>query len=98
MKATGHDDISAKILKFAKPVVLQSITYLIGETIKVYVFPDKYTKAMVSPLYNKNSTQDQENYRPVSILPILSKPYEMAINAQLMDFFESKFPTYLSAF
>ena len=46
-------------------------------------------KTMVSPLHKKNSTQDKENYRPVSILPILSKLYERAINAQLMDFFEA---------
>ena len=38
-KATGHDGISAKILKFAKPVVLQPITFLINETIKVSEFP-----------------------------------------------------------
>ena len=52
----------------------------------------------IGPLHKENSTQDKENYRPVSILPILSKLYERAINAQLMDFFESKFYTYLSAF
>ena len=46
----------------------------------------------------KNSTLDKENYRPVSILPILSKLYERAINAQLMNLFETKFHTYLSAF
>ena len=55
-------------------------------------------KAMVSPLHKKNSTQDKENYRPVSILPILSKLYERAINVQLMGYFEIKFHTYLSAF
>ena len=97
-KATGHDGISAKILKFAKPVVLQPITFLINETIKVSEFPDECKKAMVSRLNKKNSTQDKENYRPVSILPILSKLYERAINAQLMNFFETKFHTYLSAF
>ena len=80
-KATGHDGISAKILKFAKPVVLQPITFLINETIKVSEFPDEGKKAMVSPLHKKNSTLDKENYRPVSILPILSKLYERAINA-----------------
>ena len=53
---------------------------------------------MVSPLHKKNSTQDKDNYRPVSILPILSKLYERAINVQLLDFFETKFHTNLSAF
>ena len=74
------------------------MTCLINETIKVSEFPDECKKAMVSPLHKKNSTLDKENYRPVSILPILSKLYERAINAQLMNFFETKFHTYLSAF
>ena len=42
-------------------------------------FPDECKKAMVSPLHEKNSTQDKGNYRPVSILPIMSKLYERAI-------------------
>ena len=49
-------------------------------------------------LHEKNSTQDKENYRPVSILPIMSKLYERAINVKLMEFFETKFHTYISAF
>ena len=97
-KATGHDGISAKVLKLAQPAVLKPITFLINETIKMSEFPDECKKAMVSPLHKKNSTQDKENYRPVSILPIMSKLYERAINVQLMEFFETKFNTYLSAF
>ena len=97
-KATGHDGISAKILKFAKPVVLQPITFLINETIKVSEFPDECKKAMASPLHKKNSTQDKENYRPVSILPILSKLYERAINVQLVDFFLNKISYLLIGF
>ena len=52
-KATGHYGISAKILKFAKPVVLQPITFLINETIKVSEFPDECKKAMVSPFIKR---------------------------------------------
>ena len=47
-------------------------------------------KAMVSPLHKQTSTQDKENN-----FPILSKLPERAMNAQLMDFFESNsIPTY----
>ena len=97
-KANGHGGISAKILKFAKPVVLQPITFLINESIKVSEFPVECKKAMASSLHKKNISQDKENYCPVSILPILSKLYESAINAQLMNFFKTKIHTYLSTF
>ena len=39
-KATGHDGISAKILKLAKPVIVRPITSLIDLTIKCSEFPD----------------------------------------------------------
>ena len=71
-KASGHDGILAKVLKLAQPAVLKPITFLINETIKMSEFPDECKKAMVSPFHKKNSTQDKENYRPVSILPIMS--------------------------
>ena len=44
-KATGHDGISAKILKFAKPTVVVPITHLINNTIKVSEFPDDSKKS-----------------------------------------------------
>ena len=52
-KATGHDGISAKILKFAKPVVLQPITYLINETIKVSEYPDECKKQWSAPFIKR---------------------------------------------
>ena len=72
-KATGHDGISSKILKLARPVIVKPITNLINLTIECSKFPDNAKKAMVTPLHKKNSNLDKENYRPVSILPVISK-------------------------
>ena len=52
-KAVGHDGISAKILKFAKPVVLQPITYLINETIKVSEYPVECKKQWSAPFIKR---------------------------------------------
>ena len=41
-------------------------------------FLDNAKYAMVTPLHKKNSNLDKENYRPVSILPVISKIYERA--------------------
>ena len=46
---------------------------------------------MVTPLHKKNSNLDKENYRHVSILPVISKIFERAINAQLCSFFSLTF-------
>ena len=50
------------------------------------------------PLHKKNNTLDKGNYRPVSILPMISKIFERAVNSQIVEFFDSHFHTSLSAF
>ena len=87
-----------KFLNLLNLLFTQPITYLINETVKMSELSGEYKKSMTSPFHIKNSTQDKESYRPVSILPIVSKLYERAINTQFMDFFETKFHTYLTAF
>ena len=90
-KATGHDVILSKILKLARPVIVKPITNLINLTSECSKFPDKAKYAMVTPLHKKNTNLDKENYRPVSILPVISMIHERAINDQLCSFFQSKF-------
>ena len=98
-KATGHDGISAKLVKLAKPVILPHLTSLINISLTTSVFPDSLKLAQVIPLHKKNSTLDKSNYRPVSILPTISKIFEQSINQQLSDFFNTQhFNPFLSAF
>ena len=97
-KATGKDGLSVKILKLAKPAVVTPITKLINKSIEHSVFPDKLKEAQVVPLHKKNSQLEVGNYRPVSILPVVSKFFERAIFKQLVDFFQNIFHPYLSAF
>ena len=85
-KATGHDGISAKVKKLVRPMIVKPLTDLINLTIERSEFPDSTKNAMVTPLHKKNSNLDKENYRPVSILPAISKIYERAINEQLSEF------------
>ena len=82
-KATGKDGISVKILKIAKPIVSKPITMLINKTIENASFPNKLKEAQVVPLHKKNSQLEVGNYRPVSILPVVSKFFERAIYEQL---------------
>ena len=50
------------------------------------------------PLHKKNDALDKENYRPVTILPIISKVYESAMHNQLPEFFDNVFHPYSAAF
>ena len=97
-KATGHDGISSKLLKLGSPSVLQPITNIINKSFSTSTFPDTLKTAQVIPIHKKNSILDKGNYRPVSILPIISKLFERAINEQLVNFFNQHFHIFLSAF
>ena len=66
--------------------------------IDVSIFPDKLKTAQVRPLFKKNNILEKGNYRPVSVLPTISKFVERAIFDQLTDFFNFHFHPSLSAF
>jgi len=97
-KATGKDGISPKIKKIAKPAIVKPITDLINKSIKTSEFPEKLKEAQVVPCFKKNNTLDKSNYRPVSILPFISKFFERAIYDQLIVYFNNIFHPSLSAF
>ena len=71
-KATGRDGISTKILKIAKPVIAKPISELVNKSISLGKFPEKFKEAQVVPCYKKSNALDKSNYRPVSILPVIS--------------------------
>ena len=52
----------------------------------------------VSSLFKKNDNLKKDNYRPVSVLPSLSKVYERVMGQQLSNFFDKIFSALLSAF
>ena len=75
-KATGCDQIGPRLLKIAAPFIVDSITYICNLSIKNSFFPDKWKNGKVTPLHKSGSKDDVNNFRPISVLPILSKILE----------------------
>lgn len=82
-KSTGLDDIPARLLKDAAIVIKIPITYIVNLSIATDTVPEQLKKARVTPIYKKNERTEVSNYRPVSILSIVSKILEKAIYLQL---------------
>ena len=82
----------------AKPVISVTIAEMINNAIDTGTFPDALKKADVTPVFKKTDQLSKENYRPVSILPCLSKVYEKVLAIQLGEYFENIFDQALSAF
>ena len=72
-KATGADNISAKILKSCSSSISSSIANLVNKSFETCKFPNFMKKRQVLPLYKKKDPLNKENYRPVSVLPTISK-------------------------
>ena len=85
-KAIGLDKVSARLLKDAAEVVAPSITSLFNISIQTGTYPSTWKLAKVTPLFKKGSRQDPSNYRPISVLPTISKVLEKAIHAQFYTY------------
>lgn len=97
-KSTGCDGIPAKILKEYAPLLAPPISKLINRSITSCRFPDDLKKANVSPVFKKDDNLIKSNFRPVSILPTISKIYEKVLNEQLSLFCDGIFHDFISAF
>ena len=83
------DNISAKSLKLAAPALVTHVTAICNQSIKRKTFPSQWKKARVVPLHKKNSTENPDNYRPISILPLLSKVLEKHVFNSFYEFLSS---------
>ena len=82
-KATGLDKISSKVLKIAAPVISDAMTYIFNQAVTLCTFPNGWKIARVIPLFKNGQRNLPGNYRPISILPALSKVMERILYTQL---------------
>ena len=97
-KASQYSDISTKIIKENSDILSNFICESINNSIKSSIFPSCLKHADVTPLHKKCNKSLKENYRPVSILPILSKVFERSMSKQMSSFFDDIFSIYQYGF
>ena len=66
-------------------IIASPISRLINKSFLTCIFPDVLKEAKIIPIHKKGSKQEVGNYRPISLLPALSKIWEKAINIQLTE-------------
>ena len=85
-KATGIDKISCKIIKIAAPAISDSLTFIFNQTLTLSSFPNEWKMARVIPLYKNGQRNIPGNYRPISVLPAISKIMERIMYDQLYNY------------
>ena len=97
-KASKQSDIPTKILKQNSDYSAEYFYENIYQCISKSIFPPDLKLADVTPVYKKKLKNSKDNYRPVTILPNISKIYERCIYDQIQLFFDSLLSKYKCEF
>jgi hypothetical protein len=82
-KSSGHDQISNWLLKQIVQEIKTPLTQYINASIMKGIVPSYVTKAKVVPLYKAGDKTEFTNYRPISLLPTISKVLEKVVDKQI---------------
>nr|CAI5847473.1 unnamed protein product [Callosobruchus analis] len=80
---------SVKLIKAIKHLTVIPLTKLINICFSQNIFPAKLKTAVIIPVFKKGHPALPENYRPISLLPIISKIFEKCMAIRIAKFFES---------
>ena len=86
-KASQLNDVPTKYIKKSSDVFTPVITDDYNNCVATAIFPECFKTAEVIPLYKKDKPTEKTNYRPISILPNISKIYERLMHDNMNDNF-----------
>lgn len=87
-KATGIDELSARYLKLSAAVISAPLAKVLNLSIDTGSYPDDLKRAKVTPIFKKGEKTDINNYRPISVLPIITGIFERHVSNCLVNFLE----------
>ena len=97
-KVSQKTDIPIKIVKENVDVVSHFQYHNFNNSLSCSTFPTGMKYADVRPIHKKDDKTDKTNYRPISILPNLSKVYERLMYNQISPYFDSVFSKFQCGF
>ena len=87
-KATDVYAIPVKLVKLVQYTISEPLSLIFNQCFVSGTFPDKLKLACVTPIHEANSKLALTNYRPISVLPIISKLLEPPIYKKLSNFLD----------
>ena len=93
-KATWVDNLAGRFLKDGSITFCTPIAKICNLFIKLASFPDKCKVPKIKPLYENGLKTDPKNFKPISLLPLISKTIERIINDQTVNILSDNNPLY----
>lgn len=87
-KATGIDELSAKYLRMSAPIIAQPLATILNLSIENGNYPDALKHAKVTPVFKRGEKSDVNNYRPISVLPVITCIFERHVSSCMTSFLE----------
>ena len=97
-KSCPIGSLPTRLLKEHIDVFRVELLNLINNSLNTGVFPDKLKMGKVSSLFKNEDPFTKKNYRPITVLPAVSKVYERIIQDQIIPFMEPVMSMYLCGF
>lgn len=84
-KSVGYDNISTSLVKSCSDILCGITSELFNLCISQGIYPMELKMAKVIPIHKKAASDDPDNYRPISILPLLDFIFEKLLYSRLMS-------------
>ena len=88
-KATQESDIPTKLVKRFNNFIVDYLQENFNNHLKKGTFSNDFKKTVVHPTHRKDCKTKTSNYRPISILPNLSKIHERLLHDQMYTYFSN---------
>ena len=85
-KATGLDEISERLLREYADLVASSLCAIFNRSIISGIFPTEWKSTKVIPLFKQGEHSELNNYRPISIIPVVAKVFERIVYNQFYEY------------
>ena len=85
-KSSGYDEIPASLIIDGAGVLCEPLSYMINRSLDNSLFPESEKCAKITPIYKSGERSEMDNYRPISVLPVLSKVIERVVYKHLYDY------------
>lgn len=89
-KSPGHDNINPKVLKYCATSLTEPVTTLFNLSLDSSTFPVDWKLHKICPVPKKGDLHYISNFRPISLLPIISKILESIVYAKIIPFISPK--------
>ena len=87
-KSAGSDNLKPGIIRLVIHLIVKPLTHIFNLSFTTGVFPNKLKIAKVIPIFKKDEPNLYENYRPISVLPCLSKIIERLMFNRIIGFID----------